>query len=174
MQTAGRAPRTIRFPPRITPSLRIATRLSSADAAVEARAKCVSIATAGILAGSRFIGKIRPPFLPSLPPAFFRARTPAARRLPTVRGRNRSNAEIRESEAGAIAARGSRETRAPAGLPYRPKSPRLRPEVPDCSLRCVDPVARRLLVESARRKERRWPHRFPGNHDSACGSRDRL
>src|SRR5208337_5470426 len=122
MQTAGRAPRTIRRPPRITPSLRIATRLSSADPAVDARVKCVNIATAGILAGARFIAKIRLLFLPFLPRDFARARTSAARRLPSVRDRNRSNAEIRESEAGAVATRGSREARAHPGLPYRSRS----------------------------------------------------
>ena len=99
------APRIIRLPPRITPSLRIATRLSSAVAEVEARVKCVSIATAGIFAGARFIATTRA-FDRSSPPAFARARTSAARRRPSVRGRSRSDAEIRGSAAGAIARTG--------------------------------------------------------------------
>src|SRR5579862_3236623 len=102
MQTAGRAPRIIRLPPRITPSLRIATRLSSAVAEVEARVKCVSIATAGIFAGARFIVMTRA-FERSSTPAFARARTSAERRRQSAHGRSRSDAEIHEPAAGAVA-----------------------------------------------------------------------
>src|SRR5271163_183237 len=119
MQTAGRAPRIIRLPPRITPSLRIVTRLSSAVPAVEARVKCVSIATAGILAGSRFIAKA-----PGLShrlsrPACARARTSGARPTASVRGRSQSDGESRERGDVEAAPTGSRDTRAPAELRYR-------------------------------------------------------